>query len=74
MLQDLKGSFPSHGHEPDMEEQPDQAVFGDLVLHHQKRFSRFEAPLDFVEGVDLCGALQLVEGMGAGDGAEDAGF
>ena len=74
VLQDLEGSFPTHGHETDMEEQSDQPVFGDLVLHHQKRFSRFEAPLDFVEGVDLCGALQLVEGMGSGDGAEHSAF
>ena len=74
MLQDLEGSFPSHRHESDMEEQSDQPVFGDLVLHHQKRFSRFEAPLDFVEGIDLCGALQLVEGMGACGGAKNSAF
>ena len=57
MLQNLEGSFPSHGHEPDTVKQQDQPVFGDLVLHHQERFSWFEAALDFVEGVDLGGAL-----------------
>ena len=69
-LHELAGVLRAHGEQPDVEEQLHDRVPRDFVLHEQDAPPGAHHPLHFPERFPPGFPLQLVKGVGAGDGVE----